>query len=96
MVSRWRPAIRPLMKTPEYCGKLIPLKGCWDNIPLSQTRSIPTEKPGLYVHYTRIKRGKKYARPPNYCNIYIVFDISKSVDENVRLILGNQHTCYVE
>ncbi|KPJ65049.1 hypothetical protein AMJ44_11235 [candidate division WOR-1 bacterium DG_54_3] len=95
LVSKWRPAIKPLIKTPEYSGKLIPLKGCWDNSSLSQTRSIPTEEPALYLHYASIKRGERRASPPNYCNIYIVFDASKSVDENVRLILGNQHTCFV-
>ena len=94
LVSKWRPAIKPLIKTPEYGGNLITLKGYWDGSSFSQSRSIPTEKPGLYVHYANIARGEKYARPPNYCNIYIVFDITKSVDENVRLILGNQHTCF--
>ena len=52
------------------------------------------EKPGFYVFYTTVTRGEKNARPKSYCRVYIVFDRIKSVDENVRLILANQHFCF--
>lgn len=95
LVSRWTPIIKPLIKRPEYRGNLITLRGFWDGRFTRRLQSIPTEKPGFYVYYTRITRGKGNAKPSSYCQLYIVFDTKKSANENVRLILGNQHTCYV-